>query len=52
MTTSYAIRQWYPNNVPRRKALQRLHLFPDADLPEFILKNIGNQVIFKLIFLN
>ncbi|CAJ0915087.1 unnamed protein product, partial [Mesorhabditis belari] len=30
------------NNLIRRKHIQRLHLFPDAKMPEYIQKNIGN----------
>ncbi|CAI4222430.1 unnamed protein product [Auanema sp. JU1783] len=32
------------NNLLRRKHIQRLHLFPDTDLPDFVKNNIGNQL--------
>ncbi|TKR63544.1 hypothetical protein L596_027359 [Steinernema carpocapsae] len=32
------------NSVVRRMHVQRLHLFADADMPEFVQKNLGNQL--------
>uniref|UniRef100_A0A914E8C8 Mitochondrial ribosomal protein L13 n=1 Tax=Acrobeloides nanus TaxID=290746 RepID=A0A914E8C8_9BILA len=32
------------NNLIRRSHIERLHLFPDEDMPEFVKKNIGNQL--------
>uniref|UniRef100_A0A1B6DE18 39S ribosomal protein L13, mitochondrial n=1 Tax=Clastoptera arizonana TaxID=38151 RepID=A0A1B6DE18_9HEMI len=31
-------------NLQRRYTMQRLHLFPDKEIPQEILENIGNQI--------
>lgn len=31
-------------NLQRRYTMQRLHLFPDANVPEKLLKNVSNQI--------
>lgn len=31
-------------NIQRRHTMQRLHLFPDANVPADILANISNQI--------
>lgn len=32
------------NNLLRRRLIQRLHLFPDTEMPEFVRQNIGSQL--------
>lgn len=32
------------NHLLRRKVIERLHLFPEDEMPEFVKRNIGNQV--------
>ncbi|CAJ0585865.1 unnamed protein product, partial [Mesorhabditis spiculigera] len=32
------------NNLVRRRHIQRLHLFPDTEMPEFVKRNISNQL--------
>jgi len=32
------------NRIVQRRCLHRLHLFPNDDIPDFIRKNIGNQL--------
>ncbi|CAD6196271.1 unnamed protein product [Caenorhabditis auriculariae] len=32
------------NSILRRRQVQRLHLFPDEDMPKFVQKNIANQL--------
>uniref|UniRef100_A0A0N5A2L8 39S ribosomal protein L13, mitochondrial n=1 Tax=Parastrongyloides trichosuri TaxID=131310 RepID=A0A0N5A2L8_PARTI len=32
------------NNLVRRKVIERLHLFPATEMPEFLKKNISNQL--------
>lgn len=34
-------------NLQRRHTMQRLHIFPDDNVPEDILKNISNQIRHK-----
>lgn len=31
-------------NLQRRYTMQRLHLFPDANVPPNLLKNVSNQI--------
>lgn len=31
-------------NLQRRHTMQRLHIFPDGNVPEDIMKNISNQI--------
>lgn len=31
-------------NLQRRTTMERLHLFPDANVPEDLLKNVSNQI--------
>ena len=43
MASSFALREIIHHNIPRRACLERLHLFPDQKMPDFVRRNIGNQ---------
>ncbi|PIO67864.1 hypothetical protein TELCIR_10371, partial [Teladorsagia circumcincta] len=32
------------NNLLRQRHIQRLHLFPDMEMPDFVRENLGNQL--------
>lgn len=31
-------------NLQRRHTMERLHIFPDANVPEALLQNVSNQI--------
>lgn len=31
-------------NLQRRYTMERLHIFPDANVPEDLMKNVSNQI--------
>lgn len=40
----FAVYRSMKGNLQRRYTMQRLHLFPDENIPEEILKNISHQI--------
>ncbi|CAH1774339.1 unnamed protein product [Owenia fusiformis] len=39
-----AVRGWLKGNLDRPKVMERLHCFPEEDVPEEILKNVSGQI--------
>uniref|UniRef100_A0A0K0DA94 Ribosomal protein L13 n=1 Tax=Angiostrongylus cantonensis TaxID=6313 RepID=A0A0K0DA94_ANGCA len=40
----YAVYKALERNLTRRRHIERLHLFPGTDMPDFVRENLGNQL--------